>query len=64
MQFWIEHPATENPVSFGRWVRWKLSELFGRWHRSLEREALYPYCESCGQPRRRGDHSKCDEIPF
>lgn len=62
---WIAHPACQsNPVSVGRWLRWRLSELLGRWACRLEHDALYPNCDDCGKPRRRGDHSKCMEIPF
>lgn len=47
---WINHPACQDPVSFTRWLKWRLSELFYGWHRTLERQALYP--------------DRDDDIPF
>lgn len=64
MRLWIEHPAAENPVGFVRWLKWHLSQWLGHKARSLEADALYPNCEDCGQPRKRGDHSGCLIIPF
>ncbi len=65
MEFWIPHPATQGaPVGLVRWLKWRLSEWLGDHARRLERDALYPNCEGCGKPRKRGDHSGCDEIPF
>jgi hypothetical protein len=65
MKFWIEHPAADGcPVSFKRWVKWKLSEWLGGMAARLEWDALYPNCADCGTPRNRGDHSKCFELPF
>ena len=49
MQFWLDHPAASGPVSFKRWVLFKLSERayscgsrFNWWWRRLEHAALYP----------------------
>jgi hypothetical protein len=52
MQFWIDHPATQDgPVGFRRYLLWHLSGLLNRWSRKLHWWALCP-----GQ--------KHDEIPF
>lgn len=65
MEFWIAHPAADRePVGFVRWFKWHLSERLSAWSRKLGYEALYPNCEACGQPRNRGSHKGCDEIPF
>lgn len=65
MQFWIAHPAADSaPVGFIRWAKWRLSEWLDRKARKLASDALYPNCEDCGKPRKRGDHSKCVELPF
>lgn len=62
---WIDHPACQDgPVSLTRWIKWHVSQWLDRHARRLERDALYPNCEGCGTPRNRGDHSKCDELPF
>lgn len=62
---WIHHPACQDgPVSVGRWLRYRLSEWLGDWSRRLEHAALHPNCEDCGRPRNRGDHSKCEQLPF
>lgn len=43
MKFWIAHPAADSePVSFRRWLAFKISERLYRWYRRLEDFALYP----------------------
>jgi hypothetical protein len=64
MAFWIDHPSQSCPVSVTRWAKWKVSVWLAHISVRLEWEALYPNCEACGQPRNKGDHSHCDEIPF
>lgn len=58
MKFWINHPATDGPVSFKRWLQWQagswLWSVIRPWERRaeiLQWKALYP-----GRPY--------DEIPF
>lgn len=65
MKLWIAHPAADHsPVSLLRWVKWHLSQWMIDKGRNLEYAALYPNCDGCGEPRSRGDHSKCLETPF
>lgn len=65
MKLWIAHPAADqSPVSFGRWLKWHFSQWMLNKGRNLEYDALYPNCEGCGEPRRRGNHAACMEIPF
>jgi hypothetical protein len=41
---WIHHPACQDgPVSVWRWLKFQLSDIFGSWSRTLERQALYPH---------------------
>lgn len=61
---WVDHPACQEPVSWARWAKWRLSEILSRWAYKLERDAIQPNCDDCGKPRNRGDHSKCFELPF
>ena len=64
MEHWINHPGCQNPVSLTRWLKFQLSEWLSGIARRLEQDAVYPNCEACGKPRRKGDHSNCEEMPF
>lgn len=48
---WIDHPACQDgPVSWARYLKWRLSEWLYGWSRRLEWEALHP--------------DRKDDIPF
>lgn len=60
MKFWLDHPAASCPVSFKRWVQFKISEWLYDWGNSfcyrarrLEHRALHP-----------GEPDPWAEVPF
>lgn len=60
---WINHPATDSPVSFWRWLKYQVGDWMERKGSRMVDHALYPErCEVCGQ--RKYYSRECDHVPF